>query len=135
VCSEENIHDSAEAEPQRKDRRQHDARQRVDHLHIGIEHGRHARLAREPEADRDAGDRADREGEDRFRQRNQQVFPDHAAGEPGDNLAADVHRIGEEERRQQDAAEHRHGGEELPQCDADDGDGHLADEKHQARHE
>ena len=70
--AERDLRPDAEAEPQREDRRQHDARQRVGHLHIGIEYRGDARLAREPEADRDAAERADRERQDRLPQRDQQ---------------------------------------------------------------
>ena len=99
--AERDLRPDAEAEPQREDRRQHDARQRIGHLHIGIEHRGDPRLAREPEADHDAAERADHESQDRFPQRDRQMLPDHAASEPVDDLAADIDRIGKEERRQQ----------------------------------
>jgi len=127
--AERDLGPDAEAEPQRKDRRQHHARQRIGHLDIGIEHRGNPRLACEPEADRHAADRADGEGEYRFPQRDQKMFPDHATGEPVDDLAADIDRIGKEERRQQDAAEHRHGGEQLPHRQRNHGDQYLAEQQ------
>jgi hypothetical protein len=63
------------------------------------------------------------------------VLPDHAASEPIDDLATDVDRIREEERRQQDVAEDGHRGKQLPQHQADDRDQHLQGEKRQARHD
>ena len=78
--AERDLRPDAEPEPQREDRRQHHARQRVGHLHIGIEHRGDPRLAREPEADHHAAERADREGENRLPQRDRQMLPDHAAG-------------------------------------------------------
>src|SRR6266853_5170 len=88
-----------------------------------------ARLAREPEADHDAAKRADRERENRLPQGDQQMFPDHAASKPVEDLAADVHRIGKEERRQQHAPENRHSGEQLPQRERDDGDQKLTEKQ------
>src|ERR1700704_6440135 len=62
------------------------------------------------------------------------MLPDHPAREPVEDLAADVHRVGKEERRQQHAAEDRHGGEQLPQPQRDDRDHKLTEEKGQAGH-
>jgi len=62
------------AEPQRENRRKNDARQRVGHLHIGIDIAADPGWRREPEADGDPGNRADRESEDRFPQRDRQMF-------------------------------------------------------------
>ena len=52
-----------------------------------------------------------------------------------DDLAADIDRIGEEERRQHHAAEHRHGGKELPQPERDDGDQQLQGKKRRTAHQ
>ena len=65
----------------------------------------------------DAAERADDEGEHRLLQRDPQMLPDHAADEPIDDLRGDVDRIREEERRQQDVAGHRIGGEHIPERD------------------
>src|SRR5258707_1613276 len=62
------------------------------------------------------------------------MLPDHAGCEPVEDLAADVDRIGKEERRQQHAAEERHGGEQLPQPQRDGGDQKLAEAERQSRH-
>src|SRR5260370_7392062 len=62
------------------------------------------------------------------------MVPDHAGCETVEDLAADVDRIGKEERRQQHAAEERHGGEQLPQPQRDRGDQKLAEAERQSRH-
>ena len=54
-------------EPQHEDRRQHHARQGVEHLDVGIEDRRQERLARQPEAEHDAGGGADDEGQHALR--------------------------------------------------------------------
>jgi hypothetical protein len=68
-------------------------------------------------------------------QRDGQMFPDHATRKPLDDLAEDIDRIGEEERRQPDAAENRHAGEQLPQTERDDCDQQLQGKKDPARHQ
>src|SRR5665647_3033347 len=96
--AERHLRPDAKAEPEREDRRQHHARQRVDHLHIGIEHRGGARLAREPEADQHAAARSDRKRQQRLDQRHPQMLPDHAGDEPVDDLAGDIQRVGKEKR-------------------------------------
>ena len=90
--AERDLRPDAEPEPQREDRRQHDARQRVDHLDVRIEHRGDARLLGEPEADQHAGDRADDEGEHRLDQRDPEMLPDRAVGEPFDDARRDIDR-------------------------------------------
>jgi hypothetical protein len=74
VTPSADLRPDAEAEPQREDRRQHDARQRVGHLEVGVEHRRHERLSREPEAEDDAAAGADDEGEDGLGQRDAEML-------------------------------------------------------------
>src|SRR5258707_12843589 len=62
------------------------------------------------------------------------MLPDHAGCEPVEDLAADVDRIGKEERRQQHAAEERDGGEQLPQPQRDGGDPKLAEAERPSRY-
>jgi hypothetical protein len=97
--AERDLRPDAEPKPQREDRRQHDPRQRIEHLHIGVEYRGDQRLTREPEADHHAAQRADHKGQDRLPQRDQKMLPDHAGPEPIKDLAADIDRIGEEEWR------------------------------------
>jgi len=59
-----NLRPDSEAEPEREDRGQHDPRQRVSHLHVGIKHRRNCRPARTPEADQDARCRTQHKGKD-----------------------------------------------------------------------
>jgi hypothetical protein len=98
--AERDLGPDAQPEPQREDRRKHDARQRIGHLDVGIEHRSDGRLAREPEAEQNTAQRSDRESKDRFPQGDRQMFPDHAARKPHDDLAADVDGVRKEERRQ-----------------------------------
>jgi hypothetical protein len=58
-----------------------------------------------------------------------------ASGEPLHNLAADIDRVGEEERRQQDAAEQRDSGEDVPHRQRNDRDQQLQRQQRQARHQ
>ena len=60
----------AKPEPEREDRRENDAWQRICHFDIGVEDRGDERLAREPEADEDAAERADRERQNGFPQRD-----------------------------------------------------------------
>ena len=87
-------------------------------FHVRIEHRGGPRLAREPETDQHASDRADHEGEDQLDQCHPKMLPDHAAREPGDDLFRHVNRIGKEERRQQQFAENGISGEHVPERDA-----------------
>ena len=127
--AERHLRPYAQPEPQREDWRQDDARQRVCHLHIGIEDCRYPRLARKPKPEQYAAKRADHESQDRFPQRDRQMFPDRAGDEPGYDLCTDIDRIGKEERRQYHPAEDRHGTEQLPQPDNDHGDQQLAEQQ------
>ena len=132
--AERDLRPDAKSQPEREDRCQHHARQRVDHLHVRIEHRSHARLLREPEAGQDAGNRADDEGEHGLDQRDPQMLPDRALDEPFDDAGGDVGRRREEERRQQLDAADRHGGEHLPEQHRDDGDEKLEREKGETGH-
>src|SRR5215471_9192121 len=55
--AERNLRPDAEAKPERKNRRQHNAWQRIDHLDVRIEYRSDARLPRKPEADQHPGNR------------------------------------------------------------------------------
>ena len=143
--AERDLRGDAEPEPEREDRRQHDARQRVDHLHVRVEHRVDRRLAGEPEADQHAAERADHEGEDRLDQRDPQMLPDRALDEPFDHARRDVARRREEERRQQHRAvlleaeigqaADRILGEHVPERDRHDRDEDLQREKRRAAHD
>src|SRR5262249_38342141 len=132
--AERHLRPDAQPEPEREDRRQHDPRQRVDHLYVGIEDRRHARLLREPEADQDAGDRTDDEGEHGLDERDPQMLPDRALDEAFDDARREVGRSREEERRQKLHAADGHGGEELPDEHRRERDEKLEREELGARH-
>ena len=65
----------------------------------------------------------------RLDQRHPEMLPDHAGDEPVDDLLSHIHRVGEEEGRQQDFAEYRIGREHVPDRDRDDGDQDLQSDK------
>src|SRR5215467_1819861 len=132
---ERDLRPDAEAEPEREDRRQHDPRQRINHLDVGIEDRRHQRLLREPEADQDSGNRADDEGEHGFDERDPQMLPDRALGEPFDDARRDIRWSREKERREKLHAADGHGGEELPEQHRHERDEKLEREEFGARHE
>jgi hypothetical protein len=106
--AERDLGPDAEPEPQREDRRQHHTRQRIHHLDVGIEDRGDGLLAREPESDQRARQRADHECQHRFRQRYQQMPPDGAFDQPFGDAVEDIDRRREEKRRQHGVAEDRH---------------------------
>ncbi len=79
--AERHLRPDAESEPEREDRRQHDAGQGVRRLDIGVEHRGKQLPPREGEAEQDAGQRTDHEGQHRLGQGDAEMVVDVSAGE------------------------------------------------------
>ena len=130
----------AKPEPERENRRQHHARQRVHHLHIGVEHRGHERFAREPEPHHDTQARPDAEGEHRLDQRDPEMAVDRTIRKHLPDPRDDIERRREEEVRHQverlaiAARADRHRGKDMPDAQRHHGDHHLKEQEFRPVH-
>ena len=126
---ERDLRPDAEAEPEQKQRREHDARDGVQHFDVGIEHRRGRRRSRQREPERDAERGAGGQAEQRFFERHDQMRPERAARDPCPDAANDIGRPADEER-----IEHLQRDEPLPQRERGEADEDLPDEYGRSRH-